>query len=296
MTAPTSEALASPRLSSTRAGLVARTVQGFREILLRQRLIRYLVGADLKRTHADTAFGQLWWIFDPLLQMAVYVVLVEVIFKRNIPDYPLFLFAAILPWKWFSTTLSDATVSVTNRQSLIRQIQFPKVVLPTASVTAGTVSFLIGLIALGIVYLFFINRLTPWVLLIPVIAAVQFVFTLAMGIWLAAVNAFYRDVQNVLRHVLRLWFYLSPALYSLHDLEKGSPFRKILELNPFAPLFDSYRAVIWGVMGPLGTKVQTHPGAPNWIGLGAVLIFSFILLALAIALFKRVEPAFARIL
>ncbi len=286
MTSPSTEAIASPRPRRRRPTALTLIRTGLAEMLGRRRLTRFLVAADLKRTHADTLFGQLWWILDPLLQMAVYIVLVVVIFARTTPAYPLFLFAAILPWKWFSTTLNDATLSVTGRQSLIRQIQFPKVVLPVASITAGTMSFLIGLIALAIVYLFYLDRLSAWVLLIPVIAVVQYVFTLAFGILLAAVNAFYRDVQNVLRHVIRLWFYLSPALYSLKEVTGGgnNPIRDLLNLNPFGPLFESYRAVTYGTT------------APDWLGLLVVLAFSLLFLVLALAFFKRVEPAFARIL
>lgn len=283
MSGPTSEAIAASRAAPNR-GPVALVAAGFRELAQRRHLIRYLVQADLKRTHADTIFGQLWWIFDPLLLMAVYVVLVQIVFRRPTPDFPLFLFAAILPWKWFATTLNDATLSVTGRDSLIRQIQFPKIVLPTAATMAGTLSFVFGLIALGLVYLLYLDRLTPWVLLIPLIAVVQFVFTLAVAIAVAAVNPFYRDVQNVVRHVTRLWFYLSPALYSIHDLAPGSTARRLLELNPFTHLFESYRSVTWGM------------AAPDWGGLLAVLVVSLVLLALAVYLFKRVEPAFARIL
>jgi ABC-type polysaccharide/polyol phosphate export permease len=288
MTGPTSEALASRRARPASRGPFGLAAAGWRDLIQRRRLIRYLVGADLKRTHVDTLFGQLWWILDPLLQMAVYVILVQVIFNRQIPDYPLFLFAAILPWKWFATTLNDATVSVVNRQSLIRQIQFPKVVLPAASVVAGTVSFIIGLIALGIVYLFYLHRLSPWVLLIPVIAVFQFAFTLALAIALSAMNAFYRDVQNVLRHVVRLWFYLSPGLWTVageHSFLAADHWaRPILALNPFTHLFESYRAVTWGQTGP------------DWLGLLYVLGLSGVLLVIALALFKRIEPAFARIL
>jgi lipopolysaccharide transport system permease protein/teichoic acid transport system permease protein len=288
MTSTSQEALSAPGVPSNRLGAPALAVQGLREIADRRRLIRYLVGADLKRTHVDTVFGQLWWIFDPLLQMAVYFVLVSVIFNRDTPDYPLFLFAAILPWKWFATTLSDATQSIVNRQSLIRQIQFPKVVLPVAAVSAGTVSFAIGLSALAIVYLFYLNRLTPWVLLIPVIGVVQYVFTLAVGMVLGAMNAFYRDVSNVMRHVIRLWFYLSPGLWTLHGehalVREDHPVRPLLMLNPFTHLFEAYRAVTWGMR------------APDWVGLGVLLLVSLGMLVVAVAIFKRVEPAFARIL
>ena len=131
--------------------------------------------------------------------------------------------------------------------------------------------------------LFYLHRLSPWILLIPVIAAVQLAFTLAAAIALSAMNAFYRDVQNVLRHVVRLWFYLSPGLWSIHDV-RTPEIKALLGLNPFSPLFESYRTVTWG---------QT---APDWIGLLYVLGLSAVLLVVALALFKRVEPAFARIL
>lgn len=258
---------------------------GVAEIFARRRLTRYLVGAELKRTHADTAFGQIWWILDPLLQMGVYFLLFAVMLNTKIPDYPLFLFAAILPWKWFSTTLNEATLSVTGRQLLIRQIQFPKLVLPTSAALAGTVSFGFGLIALALVYLFFLDRLSIWVVTLPLIAAVQFVFTLAMGILFAALNAFFRDIQNVMSHALRLVFYMSGALIPLDNLQASHPtFYAILSLNPFAILFKSYRSVTWGT------------GPPDWLGLLAVLAFSAVFLLVAIHVFKRAEPAFARIL
>jgi lipopolysaccharide transport system permease protein/teichoic acid transport system permease protein len=295
MTSPTTEAAASSRPRRQRPGAIGLIRLGLSELLGRRRLTRYLVGADIKRTHSDTVLGQLWWVIDPLLQMAIYYVLVTIIFQRSIPGYALFIFAAILPWKWFSTTLNDATLSVTGRQSLIRQIQFPKIVLPSAAVIAGTWSFLFGLVALGIVYLFFLSYLTPWVLLIPVIAAVQFLFTLALGVLLSSLNAFFRDIQNVLRHVLRLWFYLSPGLYSLSILaEDNATLYNLMRLNPFAVLFDSYRAVIWGTQ--VDSTTFLPPGPPDWLGLIVLSGVSGLLLLFAILVFKRAEPAFARIL
>jgi ABC-type polysaccharide/polyol phosphate export permease len=284
MSFPTTKTLVSPR-PRARPGNIALIRTGLAEMIGRRRLTRYLVGAEMKRTHADTAFGQLWWIIDPLLQMAVYYILVSIIFQRDTPDFPLFLFAAILPWKWFSTTLNEATLSVTSHDGLIKQVQFPKIVLPTASVVAGTVSFAFGLIALGLVYVFYLHRLSGWIFVIPIIAAVQFVFTLAIGTMFAAFNAFFRDIQNVLRHGLRLWFYLSPGLYPLETLSKNHKMlADILGLNPFAILFSSYRAVTYGTT------------APDWIGLGVLFAFSVAILLFAVLVFKRVEPAFARIL
>ena len=284
----TEPAAAAPLPPPSRPGALARTREGFREMTTRWRLVRYLVGADLKRTHADTALGQVWWLLDPLLQMLVYYFLFAVIFQRKTPDFLLFLFAAILPWKWFSTTVNSAMGSIVGRQGLIRQIQFPKLVLPAASTVAETFSFAIGLIALAVLLAIYHDRLSIWVLAIPVIASVQFVLTLGIAIILAAANAFYRDVANVMDHLLRLLFYVSPALYALSDVPTA--LRPIMVFNPFTTLLTAYRTVIWG------TETVDHGTRPDFLALGILMLISVTLLVVAVALFKRVEPAFARIL
>ena len=272
-----------------RRGIVRLTRDGFGELTGRWRLVRYLVGADLKRTHADTVLGQAWWLLDPILQMLVYYFLFAVILQRKTPDFLLFLFAAILPWKWFSTTVNSAMNSVVGRQGLIRQVQFPKIVRPAASAVAETFSFTFGLIALAILFVPYHERLSIWVLAIPVIAAVQFVFGLAVAITLAAANAFYRDVANVMGHLIRLLFYVSPALYALGDVPNET-LRTLMMLNPFSVFLTAYRTVTWG------TETVHHGTQPDFLALGILMVVSIVLLVVAVALFKRVEPAFARIL
>jgi len=275
---------------SRRRGPAELVVEGLAEVLSRQRLIRYMIGANLKRTHTDTALGQLWWVLDPLFLMGIYVVLVQIIFNVGTPDYPLFIFAAILPWKWFSIALGTAAGSVTAREGLIRQVQFPKLVLPVAAVGSATINFAISLIALALMYVLFLDRISPWLLAIPLIAVVQFVFSLAVAIALAAVNTFYRDVQNLLGHVVRLWFYASPGLWSFRDHLQDSPeLRTILQLNPMAPILESYRNVIYGATDGSGGL------PPDFIGLGWVLLASIMFVTIAIVLFKRMEPAFAKV-
>ena len=217
----TSEAPAAFRHSAARPGPLALIREGIDEILSRRRLVRYLVQADLKKKGADTLLGNIWWVLDPLLQMVVYVVFVAVILQSATPDYPLFILSAILPWKWFTASVSDATGSVVSQERLIKQIQFPKIVLPVAATTAGVVGFGFGLIALAVIMLFYVDRVSLNLLLIPAIAVVQYVFTLAFALAVASVNVFFRDLGNVMRHVLRLWFYLSPALYSISEIHSG---------------------------------------------------------------------------
>jgi lipopolysaccharide transport system permease protein/teichoic acid transport system permease protein len=265
------------------------------EVASRRRLLRYLVQADIKKRGVNTLLGNLWWVLDPLLLMAVYLVLVTVITSRSTPDYPLFLFAAILPWKWFTVATIDSANSVVSQTRLVKQIAFPKIVLPIAATTAGVVGFIFGLIPLGAMFAFYPDRLSWFPVFIPVIAAVQFVFTLALGILVAAGNVFVRDLGNVLGHLLRLWWYLSPGLYSIALLSDHQLFDEypilgtILMSNPFAVLLEAYRAVLYGTP-------TSPPGLPDFGALGLLLVASVVLLAISTLVFKRLEPTFAKVL
>jgi lipopolysaccharide transport system permease protein len=291
----TSEAPAAFRHAAARPGPFALLGEAIEDIRSRRRLVRYLVQADIRKKGADTFLGNLWWVMDPLLQMGVYVVFVSLILDVKTPDYPLFILAAILPWKWFTSSVTDASQSVTSQGSLIRQIQFPKLVLPVAATTAAVVGFIFGLIPLGAIMLLYPHRLSAFVLFIPVIGVVQYVFSLGLAFIVGAVNVFFRDLGNVLRHALRLWFYLSPGLYSLSVLDASNTFQtypilKVLaHANPIAVLFEAYRAVLYGT--PEGSP---HP--PDMAALLALLIASLVLLAIGTIVFKRLEPSYAKVL
>ena len=284
-----SEAPASFRSSAVRPGPVGLVREGVGDVLSRRRLIRYLVQADLKKKGADTLLGNIWWVVDPLLQMAVYVILVSLIFARKQPDYPLFIFSALLPWKWFTSAVSDGVNSIVGSERLIKQIQFPKIVLPVASAMSGIVSFTFGLIPLtALLLLFYPERASIWFLTIPVIAFVQLLFTLPVVVAVSSSNVFYRDIGNLARHVLRLWWYLSPGLYGVDlilELTKEFPIvGTLMLLNPFATLFTAYRDAIYEGI------------SPNWTSLAILAGVSIVLLVLATWYFKRVEPAFAKVL
>jgi ABC-type polysaccharide/polyol phosphate export permease len=285
----TADAPAHFRRGATRPGPIGLLREALVEVTQRRQLIRYLVQADIRKKGADTLLGNLWWVLDPLLQMAVYVVLVSVVFQRGDETYPLFIFCAILPWKWFQSTVYDAITSVTGADRLIRQIQFPKLVLPVAAATAGVVNFLFGLIPLfTLMILLYRDRISIALVFIPVIAVVQFCFNVAVAVGVAALNVFYRDVGNLARHLLRLWFYLSPGLYAIEDLRKHAGdipvIGQLLLANPFAILFTAYRDAIYD-----GRR-------PEFAPLLALLAASIVLLALTTYLFKRVEPSFAKVL
>ena len=286
----TSEAPASFRSSSVRPSAFSLVQGGIREVLSRRRLIAYLVRADLHKKGSDTLLGNVWWFLDPLLQMMVYVIFVGIILKRgSIEDYPLFVLCAILPWKWFDSTVKDGVGSIVTRERLIKQIYFPKLVLPVSTTIGGVVSFAFGLVPLfAITAVFYPHHLSLWPVLLPIVMLVQLVFSLSIAIMISAANVFYRDVGNLIRHVLRMWFYLSPALYPaelVKELTKNNPILgDIFAINPWTVLFGAYRALLFD-----GT-------APHWSALAILMLVSIGLTLLAIYLFKRAEPSFAKVL
>ena len=299
------EAPASFRSSALRPGPLGLIREAVGEILRRQRLIRHLMNAEVKRKGADTVLGNVWWVLDPVIQMGAYLILLTVIFQRATPDFPLFLFAAILPWKWFASSMSGAVNAVVRQERLIKQVQFPKIVLPVSALAAEVLSFFFGvLLLLAVLFLMYPAHATINVLWLPVIAAVQLTFTLGLALMVSAVNVFYRDVGILTGHLIRLWFFLSPTLWSFDSTvgrfdaiarALGETGLAILRYNPFAILLTAYREVTYGQVDVAGTGFT--PGqAPDLERLGMLFLVSLGMVLLGTIIFKRLEPAFAKVL
>jgi lipopolysaccharide transport system permease protein len=209
----------------------------------RRDLIKYFVRADLKIIYKNKLIGFLWTILDPLMLMLVYILLVVIIFKRGGPQFPILLFSALLAWKWFTYSLEGSVTSVTNKASLIQSVYFPKAVLPLTRVIIGLINYLFGLIALIPLLFIFEAKLTLNLLWLPVLIFIQLIFTVGAALFCAALGIYFRDLENIMEFGLRIWFYLSPALYSVTGRIPGRFVSKYM-LNPFAALFESYKNIL----------------------------------------------------
>jgi ABC-type polysaccharide/polyol phosphate export permease len=275
--------------SARRPSAVEQLATAIREIAGWRELVRQLALADMRRAGAHTIIGNVWWVLDPLFQMPLYVLLVGVVLRSGTVDYPLFLFSAVLPWKWFTSGLTDATMSVSSRDQLIKQVAFPKIILPVSAIVASTPQFFIGFIPLLVMMgLFYRSHLSAYLLFVPLVAAVQFVFMVALGVLIAICHAFARETGRLTGYVFRAWFFLSPALYSLDRIEHVTARHPALgyffRLNPFTTLFDAYRAAIYDAR------------MPNLAPLAVLLAASLALFCGTALVFKRLEPRLPKIL
>ena len=227
-------------------------IEQIRMLWARRDLVKYFVCTDLKVIYKHKVIGFLWTLLDPLMMMLVYVLLVVFIFQRGGPQFPVLLFSALLAWRWFTYSLASSVTAITGKAKLIQTVCFPKAILPFSRVLIGLINFLLGLAVLVPLLFIFKAEFTFHLLWLPLLIFVQFLFTTGAALLCAAFGVYFRDLENILRFGLRMWFYLSPALYSISDISDRIPERllPIYMLNPFAALFSSYKNVLVRGMPP----------------------------------------------
>ncbi|MCU4138621.1 MAG: ABC-type polysaccharide/teichoic acid/polyol phosphate export permease [Thermodesulfobacteria bacterium] len=213
-----------------------------RNLIKSRDLVKYLVITNLKLTHRNMILGYLWWIITPFLWVVIYWLLIAIIFKRGEPNYALFLACALLPWRAFSLSVSKSITCISSQEKIIKQVAFPKIVLPISVVFSNSVNLLISIVVLIVIALFYGIIPTFNLLFLPLIILTQLLFTLGISIFFSIIGIYFVDIQNIMQFILRVWLYLSPSLYSIERVPEN--LRDIFMLNPFTPIFISYRNVI----------------------------------------------------
>jgi ABC-type polysaccharide/polyol phosphate export permease len=234
--------------------------------LIRYRgLIQSLVARDLKARYRGSALGFFWTFVNPLLLLLVYSFVFTTVMPNNVQGvqpYALFMFCGILPWTWFSSSLSEASGSLIAGGNLIKKVLFPAEILPIVSVLANLVNYLLGLLIL-IPCLIYYHRLHMSLNLLwfPVTMIVQLVFTTALALALAALTVHFRDIRDLLANVRR--------------------FRPLFDANPFTHLAISYQEILF--YGPVG----------HWKWLLLLGAASVALFVAGFWLFDRLRDSFA---
>lgn len=196
-----------------------------------------------KAQHKNKLFGQLWSFLDPLMLMGVYTVLVVLIFQRDDPQFPVLLFSVILAWRWFVYALNKAATIIQDNKGIVTTTAIPKGVLTLSCVLDGFLDYLAGLLILVPLLFIFQASFSVHMLWLPLLLIIQLILTVGLALLFTVVGVYLVDIRNMLQFSLRLWFYLSPALYAVAIIPDH--FRNYYMIfNPFAPLFESYKNVL----------------------------------------------------
>jgi ABC-type polysaccharide/polyol phosphate export permease len=257
------------------------------------RLVRYrglihsLVARELKARYRGSVLGFFWSFINPLILLTIY----SVVFATFLPNrsaliepYGLFLFCGILPWTWFSSSLNEGSTSLVAGANLIRKVMFPAEVLPLVSVLSNMVHFLLGLPILAGFLLYFEHAPDlPDLFWFPVVVLIQLVFTAGLALLLASLTTFFRDIRDLLSHVLTFWFFATPIIYPWFQ-EGLERYQVWFKWNPFTHLAVAYQELLF-FQGPFGQL-------PWVLLLGALSVVWFLV---AYWVFDRLRDSYAEI-
>ncbi len=215
-----------------------------REIYDYREMVRSLVKRDLKGRYKGSVLGFFWTFLNPLLQLCVYTLVFSTIMRAGIRDYYLFLFVALIPWIFFSTSLTGGAGCILTQQDMVKKIYCPREVLPVSYVTSQFINMLLGFAVIFPVLLFagYPLRLGP-LLCLPVIMIVEYILALGFTMVMSAVTVYVRDMEYILGIVAMAWQFLTPVMYSADQVPEHV--RWIFSVNPMSYVITAYRDILY---------------------------------------------------
>ena len=245
-------------------------------------LFYFLAWRDILVRYKQTVIGILWAVLRPFLTMVVFTIVFGKLakFPSEGAPYPILVFAAMLPWQFFSNAFSESSNSLIGNANLISKVYFPRLVIPTSSVIVSFVDFLISgtiLLALMLWYGF----VPTWrIITLPLFTALAFAAAMSAGLWIAALNVKYRDFRYVVPFIVQLGLYISPVGFSSSVVPEA--WRFLYSLNPMVGVIDGFR---WAILGKESTLYM--PGVLLSLGLVGILLVG------GLKYFRKTERTFA---
>jgi lipopolysaccharide transport system permease protein len=255
------------------------------ELFENHELVRFLVWRDVKVRYKQTALGAAWAILQPLLTMVVFSVFFGKLAKLptdGIP-YPLFSFAALLPWNMFSTGLSGSASSLVSSSALLKKVYLPRLAIPVSAVIGCVLDFMIAFAVLLVMMAAYRFAPSPASLLVVPFALLAIMTALGSGILLAALNVKYRDIKYVLPFLVQLWMFATPVAYS-SSMIKNELARTLYAINPMVAVVDGFRYALLGAPAPSAATILISTGT------------AFLMLIVGLTYFRQSERTFADVI
>jgi len=254
----------------------------FRELWEYRELLYFFTWRDVKLRYKQTGLGIAWAVIQPLLMMVIFTLF----FGRlaNIPSdgvpYPLFAFTALLPWTLFAEGMTRSTVSMVQNANIMTKVYFPRLIMPIASILSPLVDFLVamGLLVIIMAYYGFVPTINA--IFLPLLIVFAMMTSLAVGLWLSALNVKYRDFQYTVPFLIQIWMFASPVVYPASMIPPS--WQWLYALNPMTGVIEGFR---WALLG------TNPPGTMILISLGVVIL----ILVSGVFYFRRMEQYFADI-
>ena len=243
------------------------------EVWQYRELLYFFVWRDVKVRYKQTVIGVVWVVLQPLMTMGVFTIFFGRLAKlpsEGLP-YPVFYFAALVPWAYFATALANCTNIVVANQHVITKVYFPRLVLPLAAVCSGLLDFVIGLVVMITLALVFGIHVTATVTLLPFFLILALLTALGVGLWTSALNALYRDVASIIPFIIQFWMLASPVAYPSSLVP--ARWRWLYGLNPMAGVIDGFRWALTGHGQPPGAQMVASTAMVVVVLVGGLFFF-----------------------
>jgi len=268
--------------------VVVEPSHGWRALDLRElwrfrELVYFLALRDVKVRYKQTALGVAWVLLQPLLAMGIFSIVFgsRGLTTDGVP-YPLFVISGLVPWFYFANATAGASGSIVGNTQLISKVYFPRLAIPMAAILAGLVDFSIGLLLLLVLLPIFGVPLSWQLLALPLLIALLILTSLAVSVWLSALDVQYRDVRYAVPFLMQVWLFATPVIYASADVP--GRWSLLLALNPMTAQIEVFRSIVLGTGDP--------PLAKLVLSLGIVLT----LLVSGLLYFRRMERTFADVI
>ena len=248
---------------------------------------------ELRGKYKRSVLGWTWSLLNPLATMVIFTVVFAFFLKvpppRGNPSglkvFALFLLCGLLPWNFLSNGMSGSMGALVGNSNLIKKVFFPREVLVASSVASWVVSFLLELAVLAVALLVSGHMVLPWLLPTVLLIVIQTAFVLGVGLLLAVLNVYFRDVEHLIGIVLQVWFYATPIVYPISTVQgalaKHPPLFTLYKLNPMVRFVNAYRSCLYDMR------------MPAWQDLAFVTVSAAVMLTLGLFVFSRLEPKLA---
>jgi lipopolysaccharide transport system permease protein len=229
--------------------------------------------------------GVAWVLLQPLVTMVVFAYLFGELL--NVPSnglpYPIFTYAALLPWNYFAGALTRSSTSLVGSANLITKVYFPRLIVPFSAVVSGLLDFAVAFgVLIGLVFYYRI-ALTPALFLLPLLVLLATLTALAFGLWLSALNVRYRDINYLVPFLVQIWMYVTPVIYGTGLIPEQ--FQVLLAVNPMTIVVEGFR---WVLLGPAALSFQM----PGWMYAVSVSVLMVVLVG-GLVYFRITERTFA---
>ncbi len=255
-------------------------MNALKELYEYRQMIASLVRKDLRGRYKGSVLGFMWTFINPLLQLLVYTLVFSVIMKNGIEKYYIYLFVGLVPWIFFSTSVTSGASSVMMNKEMVKKIYFPREVMPISCVTSNFVNMLYSFIVIFVVLLVSGVGVNPIALLclIPVML-VEYILCLGFALLSAGLTVYFRDLEYVLGIVTMAWMYVTPVLYD--ESMVPEKFRTLLYLNPMTPIILAYRDILY------------YKQVPEMSTLLQALVVGVVFLVIGYIVFRKLQKGFA---